>query len=107
MQGVDMANLAAAISHFLNCYLGSYAMPHTQVAVEEMVGIFIRALPNRGSLLFGRKRNRIRVVALKFEAMSLSLIIVNVNIVILDIHSRSASSVYQYESKIHVYSQSR
>jgi len=37
MQGVDMMNLAAAISHFLNCYLGSFPTPHTQVAVEETV----------------------------------------------------------------------
>jgi len=37
MQGVDMMNLAAAISHFLNCYLGSFPMPHTQVAIEETV----------------------------------------------------------------------
>jgi len=39
MQGVDMMNLAAAISHFLNCYLSSFPMPHTQVAVEETVNI--------------------------------------------------------------------
>jgi len=39
MQGVDMMNLAAAISHFLNCYLGSFATPHTQVAVEETVNV--------------------------------------------------------------------
>lgn len=37
MQGVDMMNLAAAISHFLNCYLGSFSSPHTQVAVDETV----------------------------------------------------------------------
>ena len=37
MQGVDMMNLAAAISHFLNCYLGSFPTPHTQVAIEETV----------------------------------------------------------------------
>ena len=39
MQGVDMMNLAAAISHFLNCYLGSFPTPHTQVAVEETVRV--------------------------------------------------------------------
>jgi len=39
MQGVDMMNLAAAISHFLNCYLGSFPTPHTQVAVEETVSV--------------------------------------------------------------------
>ena len=39
MQGVDMMNLSAAISHFLNCYLGSFPVPHTQVAVEETVNL--------------------------------------------------------------------
>jgi len=39
MQGVDMMNLAAAISHFLNCYLGSFPTPHTQVAIEETVNV--------------------------------------------------------------------
>ena len=40
MQGVDMMNLAASISHFLNCYLGSFPTPHTQVAVEETVSVY-------------------------------------------------------------------
>jgi len=44
MQGVDMMNLAAAISHFLNCYLGSFLTPYTQVTVEETVNAF-RCLP--------------------------------------------------------------
>jgi protein TIF31 len=35
MQGVEMMNLSAAISHFLNCYLGSFPTPHTQVTIEE------------------------------------------------------------------------
>ncbi|XP_059147572.1 clustered mitochondria protein homolog isoform X2 [Physella acuta] len=35
MQGVDMMNTAAAISHFLNCFLGSYPNPHTQVMADE------------------------------------------------------------------------
>ncbi|BFZ18938.1 hypothetical protein BsWGS_21978 [Bradybaena similaris] len=35
MQGVDMMNTAAAISHFLNCLLGSYPTPHAQVTAEE------------------------------------------------------------------------
>ena len=39
MQGVDMMNLSSAISHFLNCFLGSYPTPHAQVNAEE-VGIF-------------------------------------------------------------------
>jgi len=37
MQGVDMMNLAAAISFFLNCYLGSFPTPHTLVAIDETV----------------------------------------------------------------------
>ncbi|XP_067651170.1 clustered mitochondria protein homolog [Haliotis asinina] len=36
MQGVDMMSLSAAISHFLNCFLGSYASPHAQVTPEEL-----------------------------------------------------------------------
>ena len=53
-----------------------------------------RAVPNRGSLLFGQIRiiniiiwpntNRIQIVTLNFEAMSLSFVIVNINIIILD-----------------------
>ncbi|KAK3710501.1 hypothetical protein RRG08_021316 [Elysia crispata] len=35
MQGVDMMNTAAAISHFLNCFLGSYPTPHASVTAEE------------------------------------------------------------------------
>jgi protein TIF31 len=35
MQGVDMMNTAAAISHFLNCLLGSYPSPHAQITAEE------------------------------------------------------------------------
>jgi len=41
MQGVDMMNLAGAISYFLNCYLGSFPAPHTLVAVDEAVTKFI------------------------------------------------------------------
>ncbi|KAK3589135.1 hypothetical protein CHS0354_017102 [Potamilus streckersoni] len=36
MQGVDMMGLSAAISHFLNCFLGSFGSPHTQVVAEEL-----------------------------------------------------------------------
>lgn len=36
MQGVDMMNLSSAISHFLNCFLGSYPSPHAQVNAEEL-----------------------------------------------------------------------
>ncbi|GFS12676.1 clustered mitochondria protein homolog [Elysia marginata] len=36
MQGVDMMNTAAAISHFLNCFLGSYPTPHASVTAEEI-----------------------------------------------------------------------
>lgn len=36
MQGVDMMNLSSAISHFLNCFLGSYPSPHAQVNAEEV-----------------------------------------------------------------------
>ncbi|KAL8614005.1 hypothetical protein ACOMHN_023240 [Nucella lapillus] len=36
MQGVDMMNLSSAISHFLNCLLGSYPSPHAQVNAEEL-----------------------------------------------------------------------
>jgi prepilin signal peptidase PulO-like enzyme (type II secretory pathway) len=42
MQGVEMMNLSAAISHFLNCYLGSFPTPHTQAAVEETVSMVCR-----------------------------------------------------------------
>lgn len=35
MQGADMMNLSPAISHFLNCFIGSFPTPHTQVAMEE------------------------------------------------------------------------
>lgn len=35
MQGVDMMNLSPAVSHFLNCFLGSYPSPYTQVATDE------------------------------------------------------------------------
>jgi protein TIF31 len=38
MQGVDMMNLSSAISHFLNCFLGSYPSPHAQVNAEEVSG---------------------------------------------------------------------
>lgn len=36
MQGVDMMNTSAAISHFLNCYIGSYPSPHAQVTADEL-----------------------------------------------------------------------
>lgn len=36
MQGADMMNLSPAISHFLNCFIGSFPTPHTQVAMEEV-----------------------------------------------------------------------
>lgn len=36
MQGVDMMNTSAAISHFLNCYIGSYPSPHAQVTADEV-----------------------------------------------------------------------
>ncbi|XP_076435159.1 clustered mitochondria protein homolog [Babylonia areolata] len=36
MQGVDMMNLSSAISHFLNCLLGSFPNPHAQVNAEEL-----------------------------------------------------------------------
>jgi len=48
-------------------------------------------------------RNRTQRVTLNFEAMSLSIVIVNSNIVILDMHSCSASQIYEYECKIHMY----
>jgi len=52
--------------------------------------------------------NRIRIVTLNFEALSCpSFVIVNINIVIPDMHSRSASQIYQYECKIHMYSESQ
>ncbi|KAK3085037.1 hypothetical protein FSP39_023311 [Pinctada imbricata] len=38
MQGVDMMNLSAAISHFLNCLLGSFPSPHAPVTAEELHG---------------------------------------------------------------------
>jgi len=62
------------------------------------VGPTTWALPNRGSLLFGKYLRLlfswIWMVTLNFEAMLLSFIIINVNIVILDIHSRSTSSIF-------------
>ena len=36
MQGVDMMSLSSAVSHFLNCYLGSFPSPHAQVTAEEV-----------------------------------------------------------------------
>jgi len=60
----------------------------------QTILIKIKAVPNRGSLLFGRIRiikivirpnaDRIRIVALNVKTMSLSFITVNDNIVILD-----------------------
>lgn len=36
MQAVDTMSLSSAVSHFLNCYLGSYAAPHAQLTAEEV-----------------------------------------------------------------------
>lgn len=36
MQGIDMMNISAAISHFLNCLIGSYPFPHVQVTADEV-----------------------------------------------------------------------
>lgn len=36
MQGVDMMSLSSAVSHFLNCYLGSFPSPHAQITAEEV-----------------------------------------------------------------------
>ena len=36
MQGVDMMSLSAAISHFLNCFIGSFTTPHAQVNADEV-----------------------------------------------------------------------
>lgn len=36
MQGVDMMSLSSAVSHFLNCFIGSYPNPHAQVTAEEV-----------------------------------------------------------------------
>ena len=41
MQGVDMMSLSAAISHFLNCFIGSFPTPHAQDATDEVSIIFI------------------------------------------------------------------
>ncbi|XP_060085603.1 clustered mitochondria protein homolog [Ylistrum balloti] len=38
MQGVDMMSLSSAVSHFLNCFLGSYPTPHAQLTAEELQG---------------------------------------------------------------------
>lgn len=38
MQGVDMMSLSAAISHFLNCLIGSFPTPHAQVTADELQG---------------------------------------------------------------------
>ncbi len=39
MQGVELTSLSAAISHFLNCYLGSFPAPHANINTE-VVRIF-------------------------------------------------------------------
>ncbi|CAL1547701.1 unnamed protein product [Lymnaea stagnalis] len=52
MQGVDMMNTAAAISHFLNCFLGSYPNPHAQVIAEE----------SKASKRKGKRKNKHSVV---------------------------------------------
>lgn len=38
MQGVDMMSLSSAVSHFLNCFLGSFTTPHAQLTAEELQG---------------------------------------------------------------------
>jgi len=91
----------------------------TSMSLTRSFGYLLksRAVPIRLSLLFGQKQitktiirlhtNRIRIVTLNFEAMSLSFVIVKINIVILDMHSHSMLQFYQYECKMHMYSQSR
>ncbi|XP_041348382.1 clustered mitochondria protein homolog isoform X2 [Gigantopelta aegis] len=54
MQGVDLVNLSSAITHFLNCYLGSYPTPHAQVTTEE--------IPSRTAKRKSKKRNKHSVV---------------------------------------------
>ena len=39
MQGVEAMSLSASISHFLNCYLASYATPQTHLANDEVRGL--------------------------------------------------------------------
>ncbi|XP_021376922.1 clustered mitochondria protein homolog isoform X2 [Mizuhopecten yessoensis] len=36
MQGVEMMSLSSAVSHFLNCFLGSHTAPHAQLTAEEL-----------------------------------------------------------------------
>jgi len=36
MQGVDSRNVASAISHFLNCLLGSFPTPNPGVTLDEV-----------------------------------------------------------------------
>ncbi|KAJ8312586.1 hypothetical protein KUTeg_009959 [Tegillarca granosa] len=36
MQGVDMMSLSSAVSHFLNCFIGSFPNPHAQVSSEDL-----------------------------------------------------------------------
>ncbi|XP_060551695.1 clustered mitochondria protein homolog [Ruditapes philippinarum] len=38
MQGIDQTTLSAAISHFLNCLVGSFPTPHPGVSVDEGKG---------------------------------------------------------------------
>ncbi|KAL5015908.1 hypothetical protein ScPMuIL_005497 [Solemya velum] len=50
MQGVDMMNLSSAISHFLNCLIGSHSTPHAAVTAEE--------LQSKNARRKNRKRNK-------------------------------------------------
>ena len=91
---------------FSGCSLAFCSAENYRSALDK---IRIRAVLNRGSLVFGRTRiietiiwrntNRIRIVTLNFEATSLSFVIVKINIIILDMHSCATSQIYQYEYK--------
>lgn len=47
MQGVDMMSLSSAVSHFLNCFLGSFPSPHAQITAEELQSKKTRRKNNR------------------------------------------------------------
>ncbi|CAC5388984.1 TIF31 [Mytilus coruscus] len=47
MQGVDMMSLSSAVSHFLNCFLGSFPSPHAQITAEELQSKKARRKNNR------------------------------------------------------------
>ncbi|KAG1650869.1 Clustered mitochondria [Nymphon striatum] len=56
IQGVDMMNLSAAISHFLNCLLSSCVAPHSPLSPDE--------LPTKNNKKKGRKKGKVNPLAI-------------------------------------------